>query len=324
MKVLVTGGAGFIGSHIAEHLIESGHEVIVYDNLSSASADINNIKKYADSGKIEFIEKDLLDKKSVDDSVRRVDMVVHCAANPVIRPGVENRRLDLEQNTLATFNILDAMATYGIKKLFFTSSSAVYGDALFYPTKENEPLKPISPYGASKVACEAMVQTFSYLFGWNSVIFRLAEVIGGRIKRNVAYDFVKKLTLNPKELNVMGDGGQVRSFAYIDDFISAFDICTKKFILSGETGARIFNHGTPDALTIKEVAQIVIETMDLKNVKVNYGKEPRGWPGDVLKIYLSTSELMKIGWKSKFSSRETIKKTTLEYLEQIKNNKFKM
>jgi len=341
-KVLVTGGAGFMGSHVVDALIERGYEVVVIDNLSAGS--LSFLKEHFGNKRFRFHRADLL-----NDPLRNFfegcDAVWHLAANPEVRIGAENPKIHIEQNVLATHKVLEEMRKAGIKTLVFTSTSTIYGEAEQIPTPENYgPLLPISLYGASKLACEAIISAYCHTFGMNAVIYRFANVVGKRLRHGVIYDFIMKLKRNPNELEILGDGTQTKSYIYIDDCINAMffglnaisqhekhkneakegsgksesernyedkmDECEEEGI------TRIFNIGTEDAVSVRRIAEIVCEELGLKpRFKFTGGK--RGWKGDVRTMLLDASALRSLGWHPKFKSEEAVRRATQDLIAEI-------
>lgn len=312
-KVFITGGAGFIGSHLVDRLCEMGKEVVVFDNLSSGV--IENIKKWLNTPNFKFIHGDLLSPKEVVKYISECDSVFHLAANPEVRVGSENPQIHYKQNVLATFNLLEVIRKVRrVKTLVFTSSSTVYGDASVIPTPEDyAPLKPISTYGASKLAAEALISSYANTYGFKAIIYRLANIVGLRSQHGVINDFIKKLRKNPKRLEILGDGTQTKSYLHVEDCIDA--------ILAGLEASNervsVFNVGSEDQIVVKEIADIVCTKMGLKSVRyvftggVNGG---RGWKGDVKIMLLSIEKLKNLGWKPKMNSRQAVEKAVLEIL----------
>jgi UDP-glucose 4-epimerase len=219
MRVLVTGGAGFIGSHIVDRLVRDGYRVRVIDNLSSGR--LENIKHHLESNSIELIIGDLKDPQIALRAVEGVDTVFHFAANPEVRVSTTNPEIHFNENIVATFNLLEAMGRKNVKELVFASSSSVYGEPEEIPVDENAPIRPVSVYGASKAACEALIHAYTKLYGVKAVVLRYANVVGPRLRHGVVWDFINKLLKNPTELEILGDEKQVRSYIYIDDAIEA-------------------------------------------------------------------------------------------------------
>lgn len=307
MKILVTGGAGFIGSHLVDRLIEEGNEVTVLDNLSSGRKEF--IQQHFNNPKFRFFQVDLLVDK-IDNYFKSIDEVWHLAANPDVRAALKNTKTDVDQNILVTYNVLEAMRKNKIKKIIFTSSSTVYGEAKQIPTPEDySPLLPISLYGASKLACEALISAYCHTFDMKGVIFRLANVIGPRSTHGVIYDFISKLKKNPNQLEILGNGNQKKSYLYIDDCIEGMIIGVK----NAKERFEIFNIGSSDWIAVKEIAEIICEKMKVRPVfKFTGGK--RGWKGDIPLMHLDISKIRKLGWKPKHNSENSVKLTIAHFL----------
>ncbi|MBI2578442.1 MAG: SDR family NAD(P)-dependent oxidoreductase [Candidatus Aenigmarchaeota archaeon] len=305
MRALVTGGAGCIGSDLAGRLVKDGYEVAVFDNLSSGKQE--HLKELLKNGKFRFIRADLLNRKQIGDACKNIDIVFHLAANSDIKykegdPTDEDLRL----NTIATYNVLEAMRVNGVKKIVFTSSSSVYGEAGKIPTPEDYPLRPISLYAASKAACEAMIGAYSSMFGVQGWILRLANIISGKSRKKgktVLTDFIEKLKQNQGELEILGNGRQSKSYLLADDCIEGIITALNK----SKVELNIYNVGPEDFLTVNEIASIVTEEMGLKNVKFRYTGGDRGWPGDVPRFLLDTRKIRKLGWKPRHNSKEAIR-----------------
>ncbi len=306
-KVLVTGGAGFIGSHVVDRLAEMGRSIIVLDNLSSGRREF--ISQHLKNKNFKFIETDLLFKES---SVyfKGVEEVWHLAANPDVRIGIEDTKIHLEQNVLATYNVLEAMRKNNVKKIIFTSTSTVYGEAKQIPTPEDyAPMIPISLYGASKLACEAFIASYVHTFDMQAWVYRFANVIGKRSTHGVICDFINKLKANPRVLEILGDGTQTKSYIYIEDCINAMFSGLK-----AREKLNVFNIGSSDTIKVKRIAEIVCEAMNLKP-SLRYTGGERGWKGDVPYMFLDCTRLKRFGWKPKYSSEEAVKLTVEELLD---------
>jgi UDP-glucose 4-epimerase len=307
LKTLVTGGAGFIGSHLVDYLIDYGKQVRVMDNLVSGSLD--NLSQWIDNPRLEFIEADLLDTAAVREIVSGCDEVYHMAANPEVNVKNASPEDHFRQNIEATYNLLEAMRLCGEQKFIaFTSSSTVYGEPEQIPTKEDYgPLVPISLYGASKLACEAMMTAYASMYGFSAFIYRLANIVGPRSNHGVIYDFVKKLISNPIELEVLGDGKQSKSYLYVSDCVSGII----KGIKIGEK-VNIYNIGSGDRTNVLEIAEIVKDEMKLKQavIKLTGGVDGgRGWKGDVKIMQLAMDELRSVGWEPLYRSSEAVRLT---------------
>ncbi|MCD6330646.1 MAG: NAD-dependent epimerase/dehydratase family protein [Thermoplasmata archaeon] len=302
MRVLVTGGAGFIGSHLIDALLEEGFDVICLDNFSS--------------GRKELIEGDLLNREDIKKALKGCEIVFHLAANPDVRVGAINTKIHFDNNIVATYNLLEEMKDAGVKEIVFTSSSTVYGDAEKIPTPENYgPLIPISLYGASKLAAEALICSYCHTFDMEATIYRFANVVGPRSTHGVIYDFIKKLRKNPDELEILGDGKQRKSYLYIDDCIDAMLFGMQK----KEKQVEIFNIGSEDWIEVKEIADIISQEMGLNpKYKFTGGIDGRGWKGDVKFMRLDISKLKALGWKPKYGSKEAVRMTAKWLINEIK------
>ena len=308
MKVLVTGGAGFIGSHLVDHLIDGGGEVCVIDDLSAGSLD--NLRRWESDPRLSFVKGDLLDPETVIGALGGCDVVYHLAANPEVRASRASPEDHFKQNVEATYRLLEAVRRVGGVELFvFASSSTVYGEADMVPTPEDYgPLKPISHYGASKLAAEALVSAYASMYGFRAVIFRLANIIGPRSKHGVVYDFVEKLRADPGKLEVLGDGSQSKSYLYVDD-------CVRGMVMGAEEArdrVEVFNLGSDDRVSVMEIAGIVIEEMGVEGceVRLTGGVDGgRGWAGDVKVMQLDSSRLRSLGWRPALSGLEAVRET---------------
>ena len=313
MKALVTGGAGFIGSHIVDHLINKGKPVRVLDNLASGSMD--NLAQWRDHELFEFMEADLLDKAKVQKAVKGCDEVYHLAANPEVNAKKASPKEHFRQNIEATFNLLEAMRLSGEQRFIaFASTSTVYGEADQLPTREDYgPLVPISLYGASKLACEGLLSAYASMYGFKTAIFRLANVVGPRSNHGVIYDFVQKLRANPDELEVLGDGSQSKSYLYVDDCVAGF-----MFGLQSSSTVAIYNIGSEDRTNVLEIAETVKHEMglDSADIRLTGGVDGgRGWKGDVKIMQLDMNKLRETGWAPAYSSAEAVRLTARSVIE---------
>jgi len=317
MKVLVTGGAGFIGSHLVDRLMERGYKVRVIDDLSAGS--LKNIEKWLDNKNFEFIKGDMRDPKIVLECVKDIDIVFHLAANPEVRIGTQSPELLYETNVLITYNLLEAMRKENVKYLVFTSSSTVYGDAKIIPTPEDySPLEPISVYGGVKLAAEALISGYAHTFGIKSLIFRLANIIGERLNHGVIYDFINKLRKTPERLEILGDGTQRKSYLHVSDTVDAMLYLLEKF-KEEEKIYDIYNLGSEDWITVKEIAEIVSKAMNLNPEFYFTGGVDggRGWKGDVKFMRLSIEKAKSKGWKPGMNSYQAVERTVRELLGSI-------
>ena len=306
-KVLITGGAGFIGSHLVDALLTQGASICVFDNLTAGTT--QNIKQWRTNPSFNFIKGDLVNSADLAKIEKtRFETVFHLAANPEVRIGPTNPDIHFQQNIVTTHNLLEFLRKTGNSStLIFTSTSTVYGEPTKIPTPEDyAPLKPISTYGASKLACEALISAYAYTYGFKAIIYRLANIVGPRSKHGVIYDFIQKLKINPKELEILGDGTQNKSYLYITDCIEAMLIGLEKT----KSQVEIYNVGSEDQITVKTIAEIVVEEMRLKNVQFKFtgGVEGgRGWKGDVKNMLLDISKIKSLGWKPRHNSKQAIR-----------------
>ncbi|MBE3122276.1 MAG: NAD-dependent epimerase/dehydratase family protein [Thermoplasmata archaeon] len=309
MKAFVSGGAGFIGSHLVDSLIENGHTVTVYDNLSSG--DKQFIQHHLHQENFTFIKADLLDLKRVKKEIQGHDIVFHLAANPHVRLGEKQTDLDLNQGIVATYNILEAMRHSSIKKIVFSSSSVVYGETQESSLSETYgPTLPISLYGAGKLGAEGLISAFCGTFDFQTWIYRFANVVGARGTHGVIVDFIEKLKKNPKELEILGDGKQCKPYLYVSDCVDG--------ILFGFTHAQekmnLFNLSCDTTTTVTRIAEMVAEEMKLKNVSFKYTGGIRGWKGDVPRFQLDAQKINTLGWKATLTSDEAVRKAIRDVL----------
>ena len=299
--VLLTGGAGFIGSHLLERLLSAGHEVVVLDNFSSGDA--SYLEKLKTRGKVRVVAGDIRDKAVVRDSARGCGLIIHLAANPEVRMG--DPEAHLEHNVRGTLNVLETARELDIGFVAFASSSTVYGEASVLPTPEDySPMKPISTYGATKLACEALLSAYASTYGVRGIALRYANVVGPRARRGVVHDFVKKLIKDRERLEILGDGTQKKSYIWVGDAVEA----TLTAIELSAEPYTAYNVGSLDAITVVEVADTVCEALGLSGVRYFFvgGPEGRGWPGDVKTMHLDIRRLMALGWRPVYTSREAV------------------
>jgi UDP-glucose 4-epimerase len=292
-SILVTGGAGFIGSHLTDMLVAE-NEVTVLDNLSSGR--MEHLDRHLGRKNFEFLQSDLLDQKAVEEAVAGKDTVFHIAANPDVKLGAEDTRVHLDQNVLATYNLLEAMRKFGVSKIAFTSTSTVYGEADRIPTPEDYgPLKPISLYGASKLSCEALISSYCHTFEMQSWIYRFANIVGERGTHGVLVDFIKKLQDDPHRLQILGSGNQRKSYLEVKDCVQAMVHCVDR----ADEETNIFNIGSSDFVDVTQIADIVAEEMGLSDVEYRYtgGIDGRGWKGDVKVMLLDIDRIRELGWE---------------------------
>lgn len=314
-KWFVTGGAGFIGSHVVDTLVEAGCEVTVYDNLSLSTDKylLPHIKNKA----ITFYRKDMLDLASLKKAMKGHDIVWHLGANTDIPSGFKKRDIDVNNSFLATKNVMDAMLANNIQEMLFSSTGAVYGESIQGDfTEISGPLVPLSLYGAGKIACEAFISAYCNLFGMKAWMFRFGNVIGGRMSHGIIFDFLKKLKKDPTRLEILGTGKGQKNYFLVEE-------CINGMLYTYHTQKKgpfpfLVNLGTNSRTTIMEIAAIIIEEMGLKDVKYTFTGTSRGWPGDQPVVLLDTTKINSLGWKSKKTSSEAVRIATQRMLNQQK------
>jgi UDP-glucose 4-epimerase len=310
-RVFLTGGAGFIGSHLADYLLDSGHNVTVYDNLSLGRRAW--VEHNLGKSQYAFVQADLLDAAALREAMPGHDVVFHLGANTDIPRGNRDPRIDLDNCVVATHNVLEAMRSLNIRNVIFASSSTVFGEVDVHPTPENiGPMLPISLYGAGKMACEGFISAYSHLFGIRAVMYRFGNVVGARVGHGVIYDFVQKLKRNPEELEVLGDGEQEKNYFLVEDCIGG--------MIHGFTHSPsqcdVFNLGSDTTVKVKEIARIVADEMGLENVRIRYTGGRRGWPGDVPLVMYDMNKMRRLGWVATHTSAEAVRIAVRRLLEQ--------
>lgn len=308
MRYFITGGAGFIGSNLVDRLLSQGHRVVAYDNLSTGF--LRFIDGALRKDGFSFVEGDLINKDKLTQAMAGCDFVYHLAANADVRFGTQHPHKDLEQNTVVTFNVLEAMRANKIRRIAFSSTGSIYGEPDVFPTPENAPL-PVqtSLYGASKLACEGLIEAYCEGFGFQAHIFRFVSILGERYTHGHVFDFYKRLSLHPNELHVLGNGRQRKSYLYIQDCLNAMLIAVEK----ARDKVNIFNLGADEYCEVNDSIGWITEHLDLKP-KLTYAGEERGWIGDSPFIFLDCRKIRSLGWRPKLSIREGIIRT-LRYLQ---------
>ncbi|MEA1984856.1 MAG: NAD-dependent epimerase/dehydratase family protein [Euryarchaeota archaeon] len=302
--VLVTGGAGFIGSHVVDRLMDRGARVVVFDNLSSGRMEF--IEHHLESDDFTLVKGDLLDTDAIDAACKGVDMVFHLAANPDVRLGAVDTRVHFDQNITATYNLLEAMRKAGVPNIVFTSTSTVYGEADMVPTPEDYgPLVPISLYGASKLACEALITSYSHTFDMRAWIFRFANIVGDRGTHGIIVDFIEKLRNDPGNLEILGDGRQSKSYLYVTSCVDAVLFAVEH----SDEQVNIFNIGSEDTIDATGIGEIIVDEMGLEDVEFTYTGGNRGWKGDVPRMMLSVDRIKAAGWSPDNSSEDSVRST---------------
>jgi UDP-glucose 4-epimerase len=303
MKALVTGGAGFIGSHVVDRLVDQGWSVVVYDNLSTGFA--RHLERACSTGRVELVHADILDDEPLAAAMDGASTVFHLAANADVRGGKIDRRVDLEKNVIGTHKVLEAMCKTGAERIVFTSSATVYGEPDRFPTPEDHPLIQTSLYGASKLSAEAMIQAYAEYFGIRSYVFRFVSWVGERYSHGVIFDFVNKLRADPGRLEILGDGNQRKSYLHVEDGIQGVFVGLEKI-----QGTKvILNLGHDDFVTVTRLAEIVCQEMGLEGVSFRLTGGIRGWAGDSPFVHLDTSRIKRAGFRPRISIEEGIRRT---------------
>ena len=312
-KVFVTGACGFIGSNLVDRLLKDGYKVVGWDNRSTGRIEFLN--DALNNPNFTLIEGDNLNVSALSESMIGCDVVFHLAANADVRFGLNHPSKDLNQNTIATFNVLQAMKERGIKKIIFSSTGSVYGESKKIPTPENAEF-PIqtSLYGASKVACESMIQAYSEGYGFESYIFRFVSILGERYTHGHIFDFYKQLIEHPEYLNVLGDGTQRKSYLYVQDCVDAM---LHVLSLKSETKVNIYNLGTNEYVQVNESVRFILEHLNLKP-EIRYSGGNKGWIGDNPFIFLDTAKIRNTGWNAKL----TIKQGVISTLTWLQKNQW--
>mgnify|MGYP006288282491 FL=1 len=312
MKCFVTGGAGFIGSHLVDRLLDEGHDVTVFDNLSSGKKSF--IAHHFDNPRFLFIKADLLQKHRIDQEIKGHNVVFHIAANPDVRSGVDDPSM-AEKDMQATYNLLDAMRKNNVNKIVFSSSSVIYGETPSKPLPEDYgPLLPISVYGAAKLASEGLISSFAHTFDMKAWMYRFANVVGIRGTHGVLVDFIHKLQDNPSELEILGDGKQKKPYLYVTECVDGIIHGFKH----ADDEVNVFNLGVDSVTEVTRIGELVVEEMGLENVEFKYTGGKRGWKGDVPQFQLAIDKMNEIGWQPKLSSDEAVRKAIRDLLDTLK------
>ena len=309
----VIGGAGFIGSHFVERLLREGKTVSVVDNFCSGSIEL--LGKMIDNPNLKVFECDVENTSDLTSAIQNSRVVIHLASNPDIAKATSDPRIDFTQGTLLTESVAEASRLSGIQKILYASGSGVYGDAGTEVLTELSPLRPISTYGASKLAGEALLASYAYMFGINATAFRFANVVGPRQTHGVGYDFIRRLSKNSKELTILGDGQQNKSYVHVTDVVSAVLSFTK----IDETAFDVYNVSTRDSLSVNQIASIALDVLDVdvSDIQINYTGGARGWKADVPIVKLDPSKLENTGWRPKFTSQSAMHDSILAMMQEI-------
>jgi UDP-glucose 4-epimerase len=312
MNILITGGAGFIGSHLIDLLISKGYKVVAIDNLSLGR--IDNINHLINNKNFKFIEEDLLNIKELKRIFQKnnFDIVFHLAANSDIQNSVKNPKIDLHDTFMTTWNTLECCRLFNVYKIVFASSSAIYGNAKEILTEDFGPLFPVSYYGAGKLASESFISAYAHMNDIQAWIIRFPNVVGERATHGIIYDFIKKLKNNSKELEILGDGNQKKPYVYVEDLIEAMFFIYQ----NAKNNLNYFNVGIEDQASVNEIAKIVCEEIGLRNVKFKYTGGNVGWKGDVPQFKYNLDKIHQLGWQAKYSSTEAVRIATRRILKK--------
>jgi UDP-glucose 4-epimerase len=305
-RVLLTGGAGFIGSHVLDLLADSGVEFIVYDNLSNGR--LEYIERHLSRPNVTFVQADIMNLEKLLEVTRGCDLVWHLAANTDIINSHDDPSRDLNDCAVGTFHVLEAMRRTGVRDIIFASSGAVYGnicedDAV---TESAGPLLPVSTYGAGKIAGEAFISSFCHVYGLRGWMYRFGNVIGARMTHGVIYDFIGRLRNDPSHLLVRGDGRQEKNYFLVEECIDGMLFGYAHISLDDEMPCDVFNLGTPTITRVIDIAQIVVTEMGLPNAEVRIEGTRKAWPGDQPRVHFKVEKMTALGWKSILNSDQSV------------------
>lgn len=311
-RILVTGCAGFIASHLTEELLRKGNEVVGVDNLSAGRRSF--MQEAMQDPSFSFVEGDLM-TMDLEPAFRGVDVLCHFAANPDVRIGASNTKVHFEQNIQVTYRLLEECADNDVMDIVFPSTSAVYGEPSAIPTPEEYgPLVPISIYAASKLACEALIASYCHTFDMNSVMYRFANVVGTRSTHNVLHDFIRKLREDPHYLEILGrEPGTNKSYVHVRDCVIGMVVGAER----AKEQVEIYNIGSHDRVNVLKIADIVVQEMGLQDVDYHWTggvKGGRGWVGDVREMLLSVDKMAGLGWAPRLNSEQAIRTAVREIL----------
>lgn len=301
-KYAVIGGAGFVGRHFVKSLLEQGHSVNCVDNFSSGT--MSRIENFKHLENFKIFKLNVEDTEELVNAVKDCEIIIHLASNPDIAKAQTEPRIDFTQGTVLTESVAEAARRAGVKTILYASGSGVYGDEGETYLREDSPLRPISTYGASKVAGEALLRSYAYMFDIKCLAFRFANVVGPFQTHGVGFDFLNKLRLDNSNLHILGDGTQSKSYIYVDDVVEAVLLAERKV----ESGFEEFNISTPDFISVNEIADLAINAMDLDKNKVSkhYSGGSRGWKADVPVVRINAEKIRKLGWLPKHNSYQAI------------------
>jgi UDP-glucose 4-epimerase len=315
-STFVSGGAGFIGSHLLRRLLArpDTRRVVVFDNFSSGLE--SHLTGLTDDPRLQIVRGDLKDKEAVTAAMRGCEVVFHLAANPDIAKAVTQPDIDFWEGTYLAQNVIEAMRVTGAKRILYTSGSGVYGEnAAVAFAEDYGPCVPISTYGASKLACEALIAAYCHMFGMTARAFRFANVVGPRQTHGVGYDFVRRLKADPARLRILGDGSQSKSYIHVEDVLEAI------FLADERCAARfdVFNVATGDYITVKEIADLAAQVCGISGVKYEFTGGDRGWKGDVPIVRFNCAKIQALGWRCARNSAEAMRDSMGAMKQEIAN-----
>ncbi len=310
-RALITGGAGFIGSALVERLSSDGVEVVIYDNFSRGRREF--VSRALTRGGVELVEGDVLDGHRLRGALDRCDTVFNFAANADVRHGFEQPTIDLEQNTIATSVVLEAMRAAGVSRIAFSSTGSVYGEPDVFPTPETCPF-PVqtSLYGASKLAGEGLIQAYAHGYGFTGIIFRFVSILGERYTHGHVFDFLRSLRADPSRLRVLGDGRQEKSYLYVGDCVSAMTLATNRELEPG--AVRVYNLGTDETIVVDDSIATIAGHLGVEP-ELEYAGGTRGWLGDSPLIHLDCGRIRELGWRPTLTIPEGIRRT-IDWLQE--------
>jgi UDP-glucose 4-epimerase len=316
-KFLIAGGAGFIGSHFADYLLGEGGAaaVTLYDNFSSGRE--WHYAHHAGDPRLRVVRGNVEDTEALARALSGHDVVIHLASNPDIARAAREPSIDFWQGTALTNSVVEAMRMSGAGRLLYASGSGVYGDLGTHEAQEDHgPLVPVSTYGASKLAGEALIASYTYMFGLRACAFRFGNVVGPRQTHGVGFDFARRLLDSPSSLRILGDGSQSKSYVHVSDIVRA--------VITAHRGTReafqVYNVATGDYITVREIAELAVECVGLPRERVTfeYTGGDRGWKGDVPVVRLDTARIRSLGWRCALGSREALRRSMLEMIPEMK------
>lgn len=313
MNYLVAGGAGFIGSHVTRTLLAERNKVMVYDNFSSGTQ--WHLGEALSDPNLTVIKGDIKDLDCLKKAMQGIETVYHFASNPDISKAVTQPDIDFWEGTYLTNQILEAMRINGVKRLIYASGSGVYGECGLEPVAEDYPnMRPISTYGASKLACEGLICSYCHMFGLNAGAFRFANVVGPRQTHGVGYDFINRLREKPKTLTILGDGTQDKSYIHVKDIVAAIRLVEQKHL----EGYEVYNVGTLDSVTVTQIADLARAIADSPDTRYEYTGGDRGWKGDVPKIRLNSAKIRALGWSNQYTSQEAMRLSMSDMFREVR------